>query len=1328
MSRIVDSYPLSPLQEGMLFNVLYAPNSGVDISQFVCRMHHSLDVPAFRTAWRRVVSRHAVLRTGFNWERIEEPRQMVYDEAELEFEVVDFNGLSAGEQNERLETHLREDRRRGFDVTKPPLIRIAVFPVSDNENIFVWSLHHLPLDALSCVIVIKDVFALYEASLEGREVKLDEPVPYRKYIDWLQKQDIAAAENFWRTTLKGFTTPVSLSVAHDRQRLAKTAGTFGEREITLLPRIKPALKATATENGFTLYTCFAGAWAILLSRYSGATDVVFASVRGGRGVPIEGAASIVGMLINTLPIRARADEAKPLLAFLKELREQHVAARAFEHSPLARIQRWSEVSPGAPLFESFINYRNVPWDWTLNSFGGYFLKQEWTVRQQANIPLGLDIYEEPELRIVVYYDTSLFDGAAIDAMLGHYGTILGGFAANPRGVIGALPMLTDAERTMILVEWNKSEADYPRGRTIHSLFEEHAGLSPGSTAVALDDRSLTYGQMNERANKLAHHLRKWGVGVGTPVAVCMDRTIEMAVALLGTLKAGGAYVPLDPLYPRERLAFMLEDSNAPVLLTEEKIVGNLPEHRAHTIRLDADWEAIAGERSDNPESGAGADDRAYIIYTSGSTGRPKGVLCRHRSVLNLVADFARRSPVSPGDRCGMWTSMSFDASVMEIFSALTAGGALYIASDAIRFDSNTYFNWLSENRISAAFVPPVMIGDLYDWIVKNPHKLALKRLAVGVEPINERLLAGIIERVPGLAIMNGYGPTETTVCATQFDVRPGTALDRNTPIGRPVQNSRVYILDPCMRPVPIGVRGEIYIGGEGLAIGYLNRPELTAERFVPDPFSDAPGERLYKTGDTARYLADGTIEFIGRVDYQVKVRGFRVEPGEIEAVLEQHASVRDAVVIAKNDRTGAKRLIAYIVPNEKKSSLVSDLRSFLKGKLPDYMVPSAFVVMESLPLTTNGKLDRDALPEPEVSRADLQSTFVAPRDEIEIHLSQIWERVMGVKPIGVTDSFFELGGHSLLAVRLFSDINRAFETDIPLAAIFQSPTIGEIASIIRGEGLAQAGESLIAIQPKGTKPPLFLVHAYGGGVFFYRELSDHLGSDQPFYGLQAVGLDGTRPPHTRVEDMAAHYINEIKKIQPKGPYYIGGRCLGAYVALEMANQLHARGDTIGLLSILDSYWMPQKLVEEQQNRILGHLKNISERGFKGKFEYLKEHAGYRLIKTKFLLTKVMSSLMFKVGRPLPAFMRGYYINVYIPEVNVRAEKKYLPAIYPGIITFFRASAEIERDPRQFWGKLTSQGLEIRMVPATHVDILVDPNVRTLAEKLGEALEEARAKV
>ena len=1307
----------------MLFNALYAPNSGIDITQIICRMHHPIEIEPFRKAWNEVVARHSILRTAFRWEGLDEPLQDVHESAELEFLVEDARDLPRQEQEDRLERHLRDDRQRGFDIAKPPLIRAAVFLFSDAETVLVWPLHHLLLDAYSCAMILKEVFEIYEASLAGKEPSLGSPRPYRAYIDWLRTQDVGAAEKFWRDLLAGFKTPVSISVAHDPSRLEKSRGSFGKRDVVLPSDVKPKLKSFAKRNGCTLYTCFQAAWSIILGRYSGSSDVVFASVRGCRGVPIEGAAEIIGMFINTLPVRARLDDNKPLVDLLKELRAQHISTRAYEHSPLARIQRWSDVPAGMPLFESLMNYESKPWNALLDSFGGDFLKRQWDVRHQTNIPIGLDIYEEPELRIVIDYDLALFDEPAVDAMLGHFRTLLVEMAANPDRPVGELPMLSDEERRRIVVEWNETAADYPRGKTIHGLFAERAARTPEATAVALDDRRYTYRELDERSNRLARRLRALGVGPGSPVAVCMNRTPDLVVALLAAMKSGGAYVPLDPGYPRERLAFMLEDTAAPVLLTAAASAASLPPHGAHAIELDAGWGEIADESAVALDQAQAGEDLAYIIYTSGSTGRPKGVCCRHASVLNLLADFDRRAKIAAGDRCSLWTSYSFDVSVYEIFSALLAGGELHIASDAIRFDSGVFLPWLAEHGIASAYVPPLMLGELLAWAESHPGSLSLKRLLVGVEPISEKLLASIMRSVPGLAIINGYGPTETTICSTLYDVRADSAPERITPIGRPVQNSRVYLLDPAFRPVPVGVPGEIHIGGEGLSRGYFKRPDLTAERFIDDTLNGNRGELLYRTGDRARFLGDGSIEFVGRTDYQVKIRGFRVEPGEIERTLERHPSVKEAVVMAKADGSSSKRLVAYILTDDTTASLSVDLRRFLKERLPDYMVPSAFVALEEFPLTRNGKLDREALPEPEAAR-DESRAFIAPRNEVETQLVHIWERVLGFRPVGVTDNFFDLGGHSLLAVRLFAEITRAFGTAMPLSAIFKSPTIAELATRVRSEGHADVEGALVPIQPLGSKPPLFFVHAYGGGVFFYRELSDHLGQDRPFYGLQAIGLDGRKAPLRRVEDMAARYIREMKTVQPKGPYYIGGRCLGAYIALEIANQLHASGEKVGMLAVLDSYWAPQGPLTAGE-KMGKHVSSLMKGGIREKASYFAKHARMRAAKTKLRLAGMAAALSLRLGRPVPGFIRDLYLNHYLPRIHGEAERKYRPAIYPGVITFFQATAEMDRDPRSFWGKRTSGGVEIEIIPASHRDILVEPNVRVLAEKLNRALEKAR---
>lgn len=1324
MSRVVDTYPLSPLQEGMLFNALYAPHSGVDITQIIGRMHHCIECDAFRRSWNEVVARHAILRTAFRWEGLEAPLQDVYDSANLEFIVEDLRGYEGKQIEEKLEHYLASDRHRGFDISRPPLIRVALFLCSQESSILVWSLHHLLLDAYSCAMILKEVFEIYEASLEGRSAHLEESPPYRSYVEWLKKQDLEAAEKFWREFLKGFSTPVSISAAHDPRNLADAKGTFGKKAVSIPQGIKPILKSFAKNNGFTLYTCFQAAWSIILSRYSGLKDVLFASVRGCRGVPIDGANKIVGMFINTLPVRAKIDERMKLVDFLKALRTQHISTRAFEHSPLAKIQRWSEVPAGTALFESLMNYESKPWNALLESFGGNFSKRQWDVRHQTNIPIGLDIYEEPELRIIIDYDRAYFDEDAIGCMLNHYKNLLVQMAENPDRAIGELDMLSDDERRKILFEWNATKADFPREKRITDLFLQVARKYPDMDAVVMNDRKYSYRELDERSSKLANRLKALSVDNGTPVAVCMSRSLDLVVAFLATMKCGGAYVPLDPAYPRERLAFMIEDAKAPVILTEKALSPRLPIGAAKVLELDSDWADIEGESNLAPQIGTTADDIAYIIYTSGSTGKPKGVCCRHSSVLNLLTDFQRRAPIMPGDRCSLWTSASFDVSVYEIFSALLASGTLYIVSDDIRYSSETFIPWLAEKRISSAYIPPLMVADLAKWIESHPGALSLRRLLVGVEPINEKLLSSIMRGVPGVAIINGYGPTETTICSTLYDVNPDCARDRNAPIGKPVQNSRIYILDSNLRPVPVGVPGEIYIGGEGLARGYLGKPELTAERFVNDPFCEEPGAKIYRTGDRARFLGDGNIEFIGRMDFQVKVRGFRVEPGEIERTLELYPEISEAVVVARPDRTGTKRLIAYYIAAGLEKISQSDLRNFLREKLPDYMIPSAFVELDSFPLTPNGKLDREALPEPERLISSEEREYVAPRNEVEAQLVKIWEKVMNVKPIGVTDNFFDLGGHSLMAVRLFAEISRAFGNTIQLVDMYQSPTIAELAIRVRSERAADVEGALVPLQPHGSKPPLFFVHAYGGGVFFYSDLARHLGKDQPFYGLQAIGLDARRRPLKRVEDMASRYILEMKTVQPNGPYFIGGRCLGAYIALEIANQLKAAGEEVGLLAILDSYWMPQKPLGAGA-RMTKHMKSLLKGGFREKFSYLWKHIGYRTIKTKLWLTGIISSIAFSLGRPVPSFMREFYIDKYIPWLNGRAELRYKPRKYPGVITFFQAAAEHERDPRNFWGKLTSEGIEIEMVPATHRDILVEPNVGVLAGKLQDALAKAR---
>lgn len=606
-------------------------------------------------------------------------------------------------------------------------------------------------------------------------------------------------------------------------------------------------------------------------------------------------------------------------------------------------------------------------------------------------------------------------------------------------------------------------------RCIHHILESWALNKSDSIALTYRERYLSYGELNRRANQLAYYLHKQGVGPEVPVGMCVERSLELIVGILGILKAGGAYVPLDPAYPKERLAFMIQDAQMPVLLTQKHLVDRLPIQSAQVVCLDTSWTAIAQESAENLSNRVMADNLAYIMYTSGSTGRPKGVCCNHAGVVNLLADFQRRKPLALGDQCSLWTSINFDVSIYEIFSAFLSGGTLHIVPDDRRIDSNAFFDWLRVHKISSAYIPPFMFADLSNWLNQEREKLYLQRLLVGVEPIQEQLLVSLIQRIPGLCIINGYGPTEATICATLYSVGSQLAQHRRTPIGRPIQRATVYLLDGFLRPVPIGVPGEVYIGGVGLARCYLNCPGLTAECFIPNLFSKEPGARLYKTGDIARYLSTGDIEFLGRRDNQVKLRGHRIELGEVETVLSQHPAVREYMVLLRDNSSGDKHLVAYITHHPLElwwnqqiteltdnppqdvivRTLVSHLRHFMQGKLPDYMLPSAVMLLDKFPLTPNGKVDLSALPAPDWGRSEDGNAPVVPRTPTEELLASIWAEVLAIEEVGIHDNFFDLGGHSLLATQLISRVRTAFQIDhLPLRSLFEAPTIALLAARI----------------------------------------------------------------------------------------------------------------------------------------------------------------------------------------------------------------------------------------------------------------------------------------
>ncbi len=895
-----------------------------------------------------------------------------------------------------------------------------------------------------------------------------------------------------------------------------------------------------------------------------------------------------------------------------------------------------------------------------------------------------------------------------------------GTIVNPDARIAELPLFTLGKREQMLVEWNNRSA-YPANICLHQLIEAQVERTPNAIAVVFENGSLTYRELNNRTNRLANRLRELGVGAEIIVGIYAERSVEMIVALLASLKAGGAYLPLDPNYPIERLSFMLGEARPPVLLTVPNLVAKLPLYAGRIVFLDEDFDA-ANEA--NLTSCVQAGNLAYVLYTSGSTGEPKGVMITHLGVCNRLLWVQESFHLTPDDCMMLKAPLTFDASVSELFWPLIAGARLVLAPPGLQGDSRYLVDTICKNAVTTLeFVPAMLAAFLEEKEVGRCS--SLRRVISGGEVLPLDLQERFFAALPRAELHNSYGPTETTVDVTFWKCEPGDD-DTKPPIGRPIANTQAYILDRAMQPVPLGAAGELHIGGVQLARGYLARPGLTAEKFVPNPFGKG---RLYKTGDLARSLPDGAIEYVGRIDQQVKIRGFRIELGEIEAVLAQHPAVREAVVVVREHAFSDKRLLAYVA-GELSELDNTVLRDFLKEKLPDFMVPSNIMALEELPLNANGKVDRRALPEPIAPQN--KKVSVPPRDPLETQLVAIWEKVMRIQPIGVTDDFFELGGHSLMATRIFSEIKTMLEKNLPLATLFQVPTIEKLAAALREQGW-KPRSPLVSIQPRGSRPPFFAVHGAGGEVLFYSGLARCLGDVQPFFGLQAEGLDGCAMRHTSIEAIAGHYIQEVRRVQAHGPYFLGGYCTGGIIAFEMAQQLCASGEKVALLVLFDTnnperplrHSSIRKRIRLAVNEASGLPPNKKARYLALRVkERLKWEAG-RLQKTGYDLLE----LLYTALRPATKKNHGGLT----PPVWImleRAETKYKPRAYPGRIVLFRPTAcdGYEYSPDRGWSELAEHGLEIHDIPGKHPTIF-NPlfehrHMPVIAEKLDACIRTA----
>lgn len=1057
LQNLEDIYQLAPMQQGMLFHSIYSPDSGTYLEQTLFTIKGALDLEAFEQAWQSVVDRHSILRTSFLWEGLEKPVQVVHRRVDLEIAKHDWRDLPPAGREQQLESFIDADRRRDFVLSDDPLLRLALFRFTEDEHKFLFSRHHILIDRWSRALLLKDFFALYEALSKGKQARLDVLRPYGDYITWLAQQDANEAEAFWRIALAGFTEPTGFAPARQIDRptdppvkdpSVKDGDAYAGLRTQLSEAATENLQSFARQHRLTLNTLAQGAWALLLKVYSGDDDVLFGVTVSGRPATLPGVESMVGLFINTLPLRATTPAHSSVLSWLKDLQQQQATVQQYEYSSLVDIQGWSEVPRGVPLFESIFVFENLP-------AGGGYESETRGVEIRADRGLGsttgypLTVLVSPGARITVQivYDRARFEPEAIQRMLGHFQTLLQNLPDHSAGAISGLPLLTDTEREQIVHQWNDTQVAYGVDSVV-PLFEAQAARTPEATAVEFENQQLSYRELNARANQLAAYLRGLGLGGDDRVGICIDRSLEMAVAVLGVLKAGAAYVPLDPAYPLERLTFMLEDAQCQVVLTSERLAETLPQASTGLLCLDKDWDRVKSESAENPPTQIAGENLAYVIYTSGSTGWPKGVALEHRALANLISWQLDQS-FTPA-RTLQFASLSFDVSFQELFSTWCSGGTLLLVSDELRRDAPSLLRFFDRQKVERIFLPFVYLQHLAEAFPDNDARLDhLREIITAGEQLEiTPQIAHLCNSLKALKLHNHYGPSESHVVTAHTLTGKPNDWPTLPPIGRPISNTQIYILDRCGQPTPVGVAGELCIGGANLARGYLNRPELTAEKFVSNPFSDNPAARIYRTGDLARFTSEGIIEFLGRFDNQIKIRGFRIELGEIEATLCAHPSVREAVVVVQDD-AGDRRLLGYVVPSTPESDeLATELRRFLKTKLPDYMTPSDFVFLEALPLTPSGKINRRALPAPDLSAKQSENLYVPPQTEMERQLVEIWCNILRRERIGVEDNFFELGGESLLATRVISQVRTAFKVELPLRHLFESPTVAGLASVL----------------------------------------------------------------------------------------------------------------------------------------------------------------------------------------------------------------------------------------------------------------------------------------
>jgi amino acid adenylation domain-containing protein len=1306
--------PLSFAQQRLWFLAQLEPDSPLYNLPVALRIAGPLDPRVLAATLGEMVRRHEALRTVLAAPE-GSPVQVIQPAEAFLLPVVDLSGLPRREREAQALTLAGEEAGRPFDLARGPLLRGSLLRLAAGDHAVALTMHHIASDGWSLGILVREVTALYAAFAAGRPSPLPElPVQYSDFAvwqrSWLQGEVLEQEISFWRQELAGL--PPLLNLPTDRPRPARQSFRGSARPVRLPAGLTRRLEALARREGATLFMALLAGFQALLARTSGQDDLAVGSPTAGRNrVELEG---LIGFFVNTLVLRGDLSAGRAGGPSFRELlgRVRKTSLSASRHQDVPFEKLVEELSPRrslahAPLFQVMFVLQNAPVesleirDLQMQRLGG--------AGTMARFDLTLSLGEhDGELAGRLEYATDLFDAATIDRLIGHYERLLGAAVAGPELEVTELPLLSGAERHQLLLEWSDSAAPFPREATVHRLFAEQAELRPAAVAVEQGEERLTYGELQQRAERIARRLVARGLRLEEPVAVFAERSPDLIAALLGILAAGGAYLPLDPSYPPERLAFMVADAGASLLV-------QLPARSARSARSEPGLELPPGLRPvtlDGEEPAVElppvpAEALAYVLYTSGSTGVPKGVAVTHRNVVRLVRG-AGHADMGADHTWLQYAPVSFDISTLEIWAPLLNGGRLVLFPERMElFDA-----WAQVVETHGVTSATLTAGLFHEMLDRRPAFLRpLTQFVTGGEAVSAEHARRALAAHPGLTLIDGYGPTEGTTFTSCHRMTDPDQVGESVPIGRPIANARACVLDGSLAPVPVGVWGELYAGGAGLARGYLGGPALTAASFIPDPFAAVPGERLYRTGDVVRWRADGVLEFSGRTDTQVKLRGFRVELGEIEAALAALAGVREAVVAAREDTPGDQRLVAYVVGEVE----VAALRRSLQERLPGYMVPAAFVLLAALPLTPNGKVDRQALPAPDRQRAE--EGYRSPRTPVEELLAGIWAELLGVERVGASSNFFDLGGHSLLAVRVMGRIEHVFGVTVPISALFEAPTVEQLAGMIQERRVPRSAP-LVRLHSGGAGRPLFLAPPVGGNVFSYVSLAKKLGAKRPVYGLQAIG-EGIGPPPS-MEDLAAQYLATVREVQAEGPWLLGAWSAGAVTAYEMARQIESTGGT-ALLTMFDPPAPPDGCIKAVgDTELLLAFARMASPSAEQKalihelVEGLDVEAGLdRLLE----LARAEGVLTQDVGKP---WLRERF-NLYCRSMTT--VEGYQPRPYGGRLILFRADGLMAPGAVDLiwgWDRLARTEAHL-IVDADHASLLQEPALDQLVEHLESAL-------